>query len=449
LSDRRIVTPGNAAPRVLLCSFYFPPAAAVGARRPGRLARLLPKHGFEVDVVSAPFDLDRKRGVLAGDSSQVGLDVHPGATMHVPVPFTLGRDPYDIPGSGLTRVWWKARAYFEAIFLTKDWADRWGAATAARLEADGRLEEYDLVLLDAPPEGAVAPIARLARRVGVPVVVDFRDLLLPPSEESTRGIGHSRRRNRWIRSALLDLFEIGSHFFFTSPAASAAAIDALQLDPERVTTVTNGFLARSSIEASDEESRLTSTDEPGPIRVVHAGHLVYGRATLLRTVLEGFERYTSDTGREIELVLVGAERDDVRREVGATDFAGMITVLDWVPREEAFRIQCEADALLLLQPDDGEVRHRVIIPGKLFEYMAARRPLLSLATPVTDAIVSEHGLGVVIGERSVPGVRAALARMDDESRWGRRLPAPPERFSEASTVALVAEVLHDVVRRSR
>jgi glycosyltransferase involved in cell wall biosynthesis len=436
--------------RALLCSFYFPPASAIGARRPGRLARLLPEHGFDVDVVSAPFNLDQRSGLTASDPSQVILGEHAGSTLRVPVPFSLGRDPYEIPPPGLNLIWWKARAYLEAIFLTRDWADRWGAAAAERFATPGSLDEYDLVILDAPPSGAVAPMARIAEREGVPVVVDFRDLLLPPGNNGAMLFGHQWRRNRWQGKDLTDLFDIGAHFFFVSPAAATEAIDTMGIDPERVSVVTNAFLAQhvAKVDALSSDGR-TERETDRPLRIVHAGHLVYNRAKLLRAVLGGAERYTQDTGRDVEVILVGAAPAALESEFGRVDFDGKVKVLGWLPREEVIRIQREADALLLLQPADGPVGHRVIIPGKLFEYMAVRRPIISLATPPTDDIVRGHGLGAVVAEPSADAVYEAFGRMDREDMWGRDLPEPPMQFSEADTVRAFADVLRDIVHQSR
>src|SRR5690606_30936489 len=129
-------------PRVLLVSYHFPPSNQVGARRPGRLARLLPAHGYDVEVVCASLE----RAVGASDESQQDL-VPTNARIHrVDTPFVLDRHPYEPPWEGTLgeMVWWRARAYAEEVFLTRDWAWAWGVAALREIEWAMAAGRYDV-----------------------------------------------------------------------------------------------------------------------------------------------------------------------------------------------------------------------------------------------------------------------------------------------------------------
>ena len=58
------------------------------------------------------------------------------------------------------------------------------------------------------------------------------------------------------------------------------------------------------------------------------------------------------------------------------DVSHLVAVHPQVPYLEAIAIQHRADVLLLMQWDDP--REQGNVPGKLFEYLGARRPILGL-----------------------------------------------------------------------
>ena len=68
----------------------------------------------------------------------------------------------------------------------------------------------------------------------------------------------------------------------------------------------------------------------------------------------------------------------------------------------------DASALLVVQPVT-----RVSIPGKLYEYLAAGRPILALAEPDGDtaALVNRSGAGMAVSPEDATGIRRALDQL--------------------------------------
>jgi len=81
-----------------------------------------------------------------------------------------------------------------------------------------------------------------------------------------------------------------------------------------------------------------------------------------------------------------------------------------VSHHEAMRAQVQTDYLLLIV-DTGETSDGVI-PGKLFEYVAARRPIFALTDPgATQTIIERARLGWVVPAESVEQCKAVLAEV--------------------------------------
>ena len=62
----------------------------------------------------------------------------------------------------------------------------------------------------------------------------------------------------------------------------------------------------------------------------------------------------------------------------------------------------------------------VKLPGKMFEYLYTRKPILALTIPgVTTSILDSAGVGRVVNPNDVAGIRAELAQFVYEfpARW--------------------------------
>ena len=59
-----------------------------------------------------------------------------------------------------------------------------------------------------------------------------------------------------------------------------------------------------------------------------------------------------------------------------------INNIGYVPHNEALEYQKKAQLLLLIEENSKETEY--IIPGKLFEYMASKRPIIAIGPEVSD-----------------------------------------------------------------
>ena len=83
-------------------------------------------------------------------------------------------------------------------------------------------------------------------------------------------------------------------------------------------------------------------------------------------------------------------------------------------------IQKDSEALLLLIPESGG-RGRAVLSAKVFEYLAAERPILAAVPPDGAAadLIRETGSGKVVAPDDVEGLRASLEELATDLRSGR------------------------------
>ncbi len=102
-------------------------------------------------------------------------------------------------------------------------------------------------------------------------------------------------------------------------------------------------------------------------------------------------------------------------------------MLPSVPLAELLAHTAEADVGVTLLQDTCE-NHRLALPNKLFEYVAAGVPVVASALPETERLISRYGIGWCV----TPGDPDALAAALAEALAQRGNPALRQRLSRAA-----------------
>jgi glycosyltransferase involved in cell wall biosynthesis len=147
---------------------------------------------------------------------------------------------------------------------------------------------------------------------------------------------------------------------------------------------------------------------------------------------------------------VGDFRSSDREFAESLGLGDRLELLPYATRAESLRLQRDSEALLLLIPDaDG--RGKGVLSGKVFEYLAAGRPVLALvpADGVAAELIRETGAGVVVAPDDVDGIREALVAMHGQYRDGGLLSVElardvRDRLSRRARVEEAADLLREI-----
>ena len=118
----------------------------------------------------------------------------------------------------------------------------------------------------------------------------------------------------------------------------------------------------------------------------------------------------------------------IQRVAEAHGIAGRVHFVPSVPVEELLDHTREADVGVSLLSDDCE-NHRLALPNKVFEYIAAGVPVVVSELPELRRLITEHGVGSVVDSRDSAALAEALeseltdryARADALERAAARL----------------------------
>ncbi len=430
---------GRGRRRVLIVSFYFPPAGGGGVQRVLKLCKHLPEAGWDVEVLAPD------------DPRWVAVD--PGLAAEIPPGTVVHRARYRGPSQerapeerlrsarGARRLATRA-ALFGRKLLVPDPSVPWlpDAARAGRRIV--RERGIDAGLTTSPPMSAHLVGSAIARRAGVPWVADFRDSWLanPHRRYDRRSVRAKRRLlERIARRALGRVSGISA---VTEVIAEEARALAPGGTPVRV--ISNGC---------DFDDFEGLRYEPGEkLRILHAGYFFGARTPrpFLQALTRLFDRRPELRGA-VEVRFIGGFREADRAWAEELGLGEALAVDGFVPHDGALRAMKEADALLLLIPNAGGLG-TTVLSGKLFEYLAAERPVLGLVPPegAAAALLRETGLAWIADPDDLDRIEGVLeeayeAWAGGALRNGRVLPHElRERLDRRARAAELAALLEAV-----
>jgi glycosyltransferase involved in cell wall biosynthesis len=124
----------------------------------------------------------------------------------------------------------------------------------------------------------------------------------------------------------------------------------------------------------------------------------------------------------------------LRETIAAQGLHDRVSLIPGVPLDQLLANTAEADVGVTLLQDTCE-NHRLALPNKLFEYIAAGVPVVASALPETEALVNAYGVGwcvapsdpmavagalsTALAARDDPALGSRLARAASELRWAR------------------------------
>ncbi len=411
--------------RVLFLAYHFPPIGGAGVQRSVGFVRHLREFGYEPVVVTGPgFEASRWTPV---DRSLEG--VVPAGT----VVRRLEGPPPPPPGA------WRARAdrwlgLQEAFF---GWWER-------GVEAAAQEGPADLVYASMSPFESGAAAARIAVRRGIPWIADLRD----PWALDEMQVYASRIHRRDERRRMCRVLRSAAAVVANTEEAAGLIAGLPGLAGTPVVPVPNGFDAADF--AGPAPERVDNA-----FRIVHAGYLhtelaAGGAARLVRRALGGadpgvdvgtrshvyllravarlLEADPSLAGRiEIHLAGVLSERD-----LEAVGDAAVVKTHGYLAHDETVRLLRSADLLFLPMHDLPPGRRATIVPGKTYEYLAARRPILA-AVPDGDArdLLTRAPTATLCRPADVDGIAAAIVSGLERRDNGEPVPALPAWLLEA------------------
>ena len=256
---------------------------------------------------------------------------------------------------------------------------------------------------------------QLSKEFHVPWVAEFRDLWSD---------NHNYAYPRW--RCLID--ETMERRTMKSAAAivtvSKPLAQALNKKYQVPTVVAmNGYDPEDFLNGMDQQ------DIAPELRLVYTGN-IYSEQYDVDLLLDGIKRFC-EIGGKVVVDFMGRNLGDAKAKAADLGLERICNFLPPIPHKEAIARQCNADILLFFCWQGSA--QAGVYTSKLFEYMGARRPILAVGDPLTEAagMIKERGAGTITDNAAM--IVRVLSSWAEIKRQRGSLPRLPDTVARGLT----------------
>jgi len=409
--------------RVLVVTKKFPPAFDASVPRTLRFVRYLSEFGWEPLVFTQSAqdgsELESWLKDLTVFRRPTGEQMKASSSAKRLPPKIKEKEKRSIPAMGSLEA--LARNTWDLLTETPDKTAAWSRSSTADAVSFAQEHGVSAIYTTGPPHSLHLLGRRLQDRLRIPWVADFRD------PWSRRPWGHKpanpwgQRLHWWFESAAVRSADVV--ILNTERMADEFRLYYSDLPSDRFIAIPNGCDPALADGISKLiESNESSTRDGDVVRLLHPGSLYRQRDP--RPIVDALVRLHQQ-GLRVAFEQVGACHADFRLEeyIRENNLSQWVSVEPPVPHEEILKRMAAAEVLLLLQPGTD-----LQVPGKLFEMLQFRKPILALTgTGATADLIERYQLGAVACSQDASEIASALQTIVEE----RSRAASAARWDEA------------------
>lgn len=386
---------------ILIITYYWPPSGGAGVQRWLKFSKYLPEYGWR-PIIFTPEnpDFDLK------DESLV-KDIHPEVeVLKFPIwePYRIFKKlsgqkelkQGQILESSKSSIFKKLTIWIRGNLFVPDPKVFWVKPSVNYLQGILESNEIKHMVTTGPPHSIHLIGMKLKMKVpSLTWVADFRD---PWTQWE---ILHEMKISKpiWRKHQKLEqqVFKVADSLLVTSPSAKE---EFKELGARRVEVITNGF--------DEVDFEVEDTARSDAFVISHVGMLSSQRNPNL--LWEGLSQLAAK--RKIELKLTGIISNEVLAYIeGTENLKPVLKVQDSIPHKELAGLYAESSILLLIQTQTNRLQTQ--LPGKLFEYLQAKKPILCIGDPNSDLakILTETDSGECFSYHDQAGITEFLERV--------------------------------------
>ncbi|MFO7867940.1 MAG: hypothetical protein R6U95_01415 [Bacteroidales bacterium] len=389
--------------KVLIITYYWPPAGGIGVHRCLKFAKYLREFGWEPIIYTAD-------GADYAYKDETNFkDIQEGITVlrkKIVEPFRLfkffsGRKKDDPSNPVYVRS--KKGGFIDVFsiwlrgnFFIPDAKCLWIRPSVRYLSTYLRENKVDAILTDGPPHTNTVIGCKLSQKFNIPWLADFQD---PWTQVDYYKMFHilpwADKKHKRMEQ---EVFATAKKITIASPTWGK---DLERIGAKHVSPVFWGF--------DEDDFRSNSPELDTDFTITHAGLLGFDRKpdTLFR-VLKDLKNELPEFGQMLKLNFAGVVDFSVKDELKENGLLENFVEFGNIPRPQALELTRKAQILFLPLNIADNAKGR--IPGKLFEILRAHRPVLCLGPKESDVetIITKTNSGECIEYSDYDALKAFI-----------------------------------------
>lgn len=429
--------------KVLIITYYWPPSGGAGVQRWLKFVKYLRSHGWEPVVYTpanpeAPVNDDSLQKDLPAGLSVVKTPIWEPYGYYRRITGMKSDEKINAgflnerrkPGTAeILSVWIRGN------FFIPDARRFWIRPSVQFLDRYLKEHPVQAVISTGPPHSMHMIALGLKKKTGIPWLADFRDPWtgidfydqLRLSKLADRA---HKRMEREVLATADRVVTVSNHW----------AEDMKHLCSRHIDVVTNGF--------DPDDFPVNSPEPDAKFSITHIGSLNKDRNPLfLWETLNSLCRENPEFAGELEIKFIGKTDVAVFDDLEKNGLIPYLVNVPYLPHDEVLiRTMCSR---VLLLPVNQTPNMLGIIPGKVFEYLAARRPILCIAPPEGDsaAIIREARAGSVVAFDDSESLKTVLKEFHGHYRNGLTgiQTGNIDHFSRKKLAGNIAALLNEMI----
>lgn len=373
--------------KLLIITYYFPPAGGPGVQRWLKFVKYLPEFGVQpiVYVPENPTYPIVDEGLVSQISDQVIV-----LKNKIWEPYQLAsvfsKNKTKKISSGIFPHK-KKQTFLDKTFLwirgnlfIPDARVFWVKPSVAYLEKYIKDNNIDTIVTSGPPHSLHLIGLELKEKLNVKWFADFRDPWTTIGyHKALRLSNYAAKKHKSLEHKVLN----SADTIIVTSKTTKTEFQAITNKP--ISVITNGY----DIENVEKQALDTK------FTLAHIGSFLSDRnPNFLWECLVELLQEIPDFKSHLEIKLIGAVSQEVLDSIAEFHLNDYLNLLGYVSHHEAIAHQKKSQVLLLIEINSEDTKS--IIPGKLFEYMVSNRPIIAIGPNGSDFadIITETNTGV-------------------------------------------------------
>ena len=391
------------AKRVLIVTYYWPPAGGPGGQRWLKFVKYLPEHDIE-PIVYCPSNANYPiidKSLKAEIPENISILKQP-----IKEPYKLAnlfskqtktiskgiikeKDKQSLPE--------RLMLFIRGNFFIPDARKQWVKPSTNFLTTYIQDFNIDTVITTGPPHSLHLIGLKIKQKLEVNWIADFRDPWTTIGyHKQLKLTNFAKKQHKQLESKVLNQAD---QIVVTSPSTKTE-FEAITNKP--ITVITNGY-DQEKVEVNNLDEKFTLS---------HIGSLLSKRnPEILWQALSEIINNNDDFKRCFQLNLVGEVGEDIINSLGKYNLIDYLNKTGYVSHNEAVKFQKKSQVLLLIEINSEDTK--AIIPGKLFEYMVSNRPILAIGPKGADIskLITETNTGKFFNYSEYDALKSEILNM--------------------------------------
>jgi hypothetical protein len=269
----------------------------------------------------------------------------------------------------------------------------------------------------------------LQQQLGIKWVADFRDPWTTIGyHKALKLLPWAQRKHKRLEQQVLQAADA----IIVTSATTKTEFESITTRPIEV--ITNGY----------DLATEPSLQLDAKFSLAHIGSLLSARNPIvLWEALAELLQELPDLAKHLQLNFIGTTSQEIKDALAHYGLANYMHDFGYVSHQEAVRFQKESQVLLLIEIDSPDTK--LILPGKLFEYLVSSRPILAMGPAGSDfaSIITETQTGAFFNYAQKREVKAYIQSCYSDYLAGNLKVSPHgiEKYARKNLTKQLAQLL--------